>query len=357
MDRLQAMKDFERVVEEGGFAAAARAMDMSPPVVTRMVAELEQHLGTRLLQRTTRKLALTDAGESYLQRVRAILHEIDDAEAAAAASTRDLRGTIRIVAAPVLATNFLAPMVAVWHACYPKLMLDISMDAYASSRVDEFDVTIMVAGEDFDANIVARPLVQGEAIVVASPDYLERRGIPREPQDLIHHDYLPDSSARAPAVRAWPQAAPAVAAGGCARRRSRRTGGVAVRQYRAADACRCGRGGRGCHVAPAGRGAPGPRRTGAHLARLDLFALHDLCGAALGPHAARAHAGVSGLPDRTRAPRHGGKVRPAQLSCANPLMIVPSGSTITCPSGMAKLFWRQASNTVTATALDKLRLR
>ena len=193
MDRLQAMKIFERVVEEGGFAAAARAMDMSPPVVTRMVAELEQHLGTRLLQRTTRKLALTDAGESYLQRVRAILHEIDDAEAAA--STRDLRGTIRIVAAPVLATNFLAPMVAVWHACYPKLMLDISMDAYASSRVDEFDVTIMVAGEDFDANIVARPLVQGEAIVVASPDYLERRGIPREPQDLIHHDYLRDSSA------------------------------------------------------------------------------------------------------------------------------------------------------------------
>ena len=195
MDRLQAMKVFARVVDEGGFAAAARAMDMSPPVVTRMVAELEQHLGTRLLQRTTRKLALTDAGESYLQRVRAILHEIDDAEAAAAASTRDLRGTIRIVAAPVLATNFLAPMVAVWHAYYPKLMLDISMDAYASSRVDEFDVTIMVAGEDFDANIVARPLVQGEAIVVASPDYLERRGIPREPQDLIHHDYLRDSSA------------------------------------------------------------------------------------------------------------------------------------------------------------------
>lgn len=192
MDRLQAMKIFERVVEEGGFAAAARAMDMSPPVVTRMVAELEQHLGTRLLQRTTRKLALTDAGESYLQRVRAILHEIDDAEAAAAASTRDLRGTIRIVAAPVLANNFLAPLVALWHAKHPKLMLDISIDAYASARVDEFDVTIMVANEDFDANIVARPIVRGETIVVASPDYLERRGIPREPQDLLHHEHLRD---------------------------------------------------------------------------------------------------------------------------------------------------------------------
>jgi DNA-binding transcriptional LysR family regulator len=193
MDRLQAMKIFERVVEEGGFAAAARAMDMSPPVVTRMVAELEQHLGTRLLQRTTRKLALTDAGDAYLQRVRTILHEIDDAEAAAAANTRDLRGTIRIVAAPVLATNFLAPMVALWHAEFPKLLLDIDLDAYASARVDEYDVTIMVAGEDFDANIVARPLLKGEAIVVASPDYLERKGIPREPQDLLHHDYLRDS--------------------------------------------------------------------------------------------------------------------------------------------------------------------
>ncbi|CAN7652298.1 LysR family transcriptional regulator [Acidovorax sp. LjRoot38] len=193
MDRLQAMKIFERVVEEGGFAAAARAMDMSPPVVTRMVAELEQHLGTRLLQRTTRKLALTDAGDAYLQRVRTILHEIDDAEAAAAANTRDLRGTIRIVAAPVLATNFLAPMVALWHAEFPKLLLDIDLDAYASARVDEYDVTIMVAGEDFDANIVARPLLKGEAIVVASPDYLERKGIPREPQDLLQHDYLRDS--------------------------------------------------------------------------------------------------------------------------------------------------------------------
>lgn len=193
MDRLQAMKVFERVVEEGGFAAAARAMDMSPPVVTRMVAELEQHLGTRLLQRTTRKLALTDAGDAYLQRVRTILHEIDDAEAAATANTRDLRGTIRIVASPVLATNFLAPMVALWRAEFPKLLLDIDLDAYASARVDEYDVTIMVAGEDFDANIVARALLHGEAIVVASPDYLERKGIPREPQDLLHHDYLRDS--------------------------------------------------------------------------------------------------------------------------------------------------------------------
>jgi DNA-binding transcriptional LysR family regulator len=197
------MRVFQAVVDEGGFAAAARWMELSPPVVTRLVADLEQHLGTRLLQRTTRKLALTEAGEAYLARVRAILHEIEDAEAAAAASTRDLRGTIRIVASPVLATNFLAPLLAQWHALHPRLMLDIDIDAYASGRVDEFDVTFMVAAENFDANIVARPLMQGESIVVAAPIYLARKGLPlpQQPQDLLQHDYLRDSGM---AARAHP---------------------------------------------------------------------------------------------------------------------------------------------------------
>lgn len=193
MDRLQAMKVFARVVDEGGFAAAARAMDMSPPVVTRMVAELEQHLGTRLLQRTTRKLALTDAGDAYLLRVRAILHEIEDAEAAAAASTRELRGTVHVLASPVLATYFLAPLVAQWRARYPRLLLDITTDNFVSSRVDEFDVTFIVVPEGFDGNIVARALFQGEAIVVASPDYLQRMGVPHEPEDLTMHQLLRDS--------------------------------------------------------------------------------------------------------------------------------------------------------------------
>ena len=189
------MRVFQAVVDEGGFAAAARWLELSPPVVTRLVADLEQHLGTRLLQRTTRKLALTEAGDAYLARVRSILHEIEDAEAAATASTRDLRGTIRIVASPVLATNFLAPLLGEWHALHPRLMLDIDIDAYASGRVDEFDVTFMVAAENFDANIVARPLMKGESIVVAAPAYLASKGLPLplQPQDLLQHDYLRDS--------------------------------------------------------------------------------------------------------------------------------------------------------------------
>ena len=194
MDRLQAMRVFARVVDEGGFAAAARALDMSPPVVTRMVADLERHLGTRLLQRTTRKVALTDAGQAYLERVRAILFDIEDAEAHAAASTRELRGSLHVLAPPVLATYFLAPLVAPWRARYPRLLLDIATDNYVAARVDEFDVTFMVVPEDYDGNIVARNLFQGEAVVVASPTYLQRMGMPQTPADLGHHQYLRDSA-------------------------------------------------------------------------------------------------------------------------------------------------------------------
>jgi DNA-binding transcriptional LysR family regulator len=197
MDRLQAMKVFARVVDEGGFAAAARAMDMSPPVVTRMVADLEGHLGTRLLQRTTRKVALTDAGQAYLERVRAILFDLDDAEAQAAASAHELRGSLHILAPPVLATYFLGPRVAPWRARYPRLLLDITTDNNVASHVDEFDVTFMVVPEDFDGNIVARALFKGEAIVVASPAYLQRAGVPQQPGDLTQHQYLRDSGVAA----------------------------------------------------------------------------------------------------------------------------------------------------------------
>lgn len=184
------MRVFQRVVDEGGFAAAARALDMSPAAVTRLFGDLEQHLGARLMQRTTRKLALTEAGEVYLLRVRGILHEIDDAEAAVGASTLELQGTVRVLASPVLASYFLAPIVAQWRQRYPKVALEIAIDPFPQSRVDEFDVTFMAVDEGFDASVVARPLATTEWIVCASPAYLQRAGTPRQPQDLERHDYL-----------------------------------------------------------------------------------------------------------------------------------------------------------------------
>jgi DNA-binding transcriptional LysR family regulator len=190
MDRLLSMRVFQRVIDEGGFAAAARMLDMSPAGVTRLVTDLEQHLGTRLMQRTTRKLALTEAGEAYLMRVRSILAEVDDAEATAASSASELQGMLHILAPPLFANNFLANQISRWISRYPKVTIDLHVDPFPQSRVEEFDATFIIVNEGFDANVVARPVAHTEWIVCASPAYLQRRGTPLQPQDLQRHDYL-----------------------------------------------------------------------------------------------------------------------------------------------------------------------
>lgn len=190
MDRLSSMNVFQHVIDEGGFASAARSLDMSPAGVTRMVAALEEHLGVRLLQRTTRKLALTDAGEAYLLRVRSILHEVEDAESAAAEHTRELQGTLHVLATPVLASYFLSPRIATWHARHPGVLLDLQIDPFPQPRIEEFDVTFLVVDEGFDGDIVARPLATTDWIACASPDYLLRAGTPDAPEQLRGHTYL-----------------------------------------------------------------------------------------------------------------------------------------------------------------------
>lgn len=190
MDRLLSMRVFQKVIDEGGFAAAARVLDMSPAGVTRLVTDLEQHLGTRLIQRTTRRLALTDAGHAYLQRVRSILSEVDDAEAAASQSASELQGVVNIVAPPLFANYFLAPQIPQWLALHPKVAIHLHADPFPQNRVEEFDVAFMVVNEGFDASIVARPLAQTEYVVCASPAYLKRMGTPKAPADLAQHHYL-----------------------------------------------------------------------------------------------------------------------------------------------------------------------
>lgn len=184
------MRVFQKVIDEGGFAAAARVLDMSPAGVTRLVADLEQHLGTRLIQRTTRKLALTEAGQAYLLRVRSILSEVDDAEAAATHSSSELHGVVHVLSTPLFASYFLSIQVTRWLALYPKVALHLHVDPYPQNRVEEFDVTFMVVNEGFDANIVARPIGSTEWIVCASPAYLERHGAPERPEQLQGQAYL-----------------------------------------------------------------------------------------------------------------------------------------------------------------------
>lgn len=204
MDRLTSMRVFLRVADEGGFAAAARALDMSPAVVTRLVADLEEHLGTRLLQRTTRRQSLTDAGEAYLERVRHILQDLDDAHSLVSSHTQELSGTLRVLAPPVLATHVLAPMVASFHQRYPQIQLDIEVASHREPPIEAFDITLMGTDEGYDANIIARKVNTTEAFLVASPAYLARRGTPATPQDLLQHDCLrikPDMGPRSRMLR------------------------------------------------------------------------------------------------------------------------------------------------------------
>jgi len=165
-------------------------MDISPAVITRLVADLEQSLGTRLLHRTTRKLSLTEAGNEYGARLHVILQDIAEAEMAASAHSKELHGTVRLISTPTLATFFLAPNLALWHHRHPRLMLDITVDAQPLRQLEAFDLALIPADEHFDANVVARPLSSRHMILCAAPTYLQRMGIPDQPQALQHHTYL-----------------------------------------------------------------------------------------------------------------------------------------------------------------------
>ncbi len=190
MDRLASMRVFQKVIDEGGFAAAGRAMEMSPAVVTRLVADLEDHLGTRLLHRTTRRVSLTDAGESYLERVRLILQDLDEANALVSSQTSDLAGVLRLLAPPVLATHVLAPLVSGFRQAYPKILLDIEVESHREPPIEDYDITLMGTLASFDANVIARKVLSSVTVLLASPEYLRRRGTPARPEDLARHDCL-----------------------------------------------------------------------------------------------------------------------------------------------------------------------
>ncbi|MFN3303176.1 MAG: LysR substrate-binding domain-containing protein [Roseateles sp.] len=190
MDQLRAIKVFVRVIDEGSFAAAARALDLAPAVVTRLVAELEEHLGTRLLNRTTRRLALTEIGEAYLERARRILADVDEAAALAASATQEVRGLLRILCPPAIAVHQLAKHLPRFRDAYPLVTLEITSPGPVETVDDGYDLTILTSREPLDGEFVARRLARSEVVMVASPDYLDRRGRPQHPAELKSHDAL-----------------------------------------------------------------------------------------------------------------------------------------------------------------------
>ena len=191
MDRLHSMRVFSRVIEQASFAGAARELNLSPAVVTRLVADLEEHLGSRLINRTTRRLALTDTGELYLERVRHILTEVDEAEALATAATAEPRGHLRLLCPPAFAVHQIAKHLPRFRAMHPRVTLELSAPGPVETVDENFDVSILMQGRRaLEGGFVARRLARSEVILCASPEYLERHGRPEHPKALEQHQNM-----------------------------------------------------------------------------------------------------------------------------------------------------------------------
>ena len=187
MDRLRAFEVFVTVVQKGGFARAADALDTSPANVTRYVNELETHLGTRLLNRTSRKLSLTESGETLYSRCTAILEDVAETEGLLTSSSAEPRGRLRINAPVSFGVLHLAPLWPQFMQRYPDIELDIALIDRVVDIVDEgFDLAIRIsrAGSHEHA---ARKLATSKNVLCASPDYLRRCGHPVAPGDLLDH--------------------------------------------------------------------------------------------------------------------------------------------------------------------------
>ena len=188
MDQLRAMRVFVRAVDEGSLAGAGRALDLAPAGVTRILAELEAHLNARLLHRTTRRLALTEAGERYLLSARRLLAELDEADAEAGASSTEARGTLRVMAPPAFAVHQLAPLLPLLQQRHPQLRLEMSAAGAVEGVDAHHDVSIVSLGaQPLQGDFIARPLAASTFVLCATPAYLARAGCPVEPEQLLGH--------------------------------------------------------------------------------------------------------------------------------------------------------------------------
>ena len=187
MDRLRAMEVFVEIVRRNGFAKAAETLDTSPANVTRYLNDLEAHLGTRLLNRSSRRMSLTESGEALYERARAILEDVAEAEAVSSMATLHPRGTLRINAPLSFGVLHLAPLWPRFLARYPDIELDVALSDRVVDIVEEgYDMAIRISRVAANTH-AARKLATSRNIVCASPDYLKKHGMPKVPGDLQDH--------------------------------------------------------------------------------------------------------------------------------------------------------------------------
>jgi DNA-binding transcriptional LysR family regulator len=193
VDDLQSMAVFASVVDEGSFTAAARALDTTTSAVSKRVARLEERLGVRLFERTTRALAPTEAALVFHERCARILRDIDEAELAVTDIGGAPRGTLRVTALSIFAENLLGPCLGAFAAEYPDLRVELDLSDRRANLIEEgYDVGLraMELGAAPDSSLIARKLAAVDRLVCGAPSYLARRGVPGSIDDLADHDCL-----------------------------------------------------------------------------------------------------------------------------------------------------------------------
>ncbi len=191
MDILNAMSVYVAVVDHGSLVRAAETLGTSAAAVSRQIAALEDHVGARLLNRTTRRLSVTDAGQDYAQRARQILSDVAEAEAAAGEGAARPTGVLRVSAPLSYGVNRMSRWLPEFMASHPRLRLDLDLtDRHVDLATDGVDVAVRIALRPAATNVIARRINSVHSITCAAPEYLARRGCPQVPADLAQHDTL-----------------------------------------------------------------------------------------------------------------------------------------------------------------------
>ena len=190
MDKLTSMTVFVRVAKAGSFAAGARELGISRAMATKHIMQLEGTLGSRLFNRTTRSLNLTDVGASYFERCQQVLQDIDEMEAAITHLQSEPRGVLKISAPPVIGATHITRAAVEFLKIHADLKIDIILQGSPGDLIDEgIDIAIFL-GPLEDTSMVARKLAVSQLVLCASPDYLAKHGTPKSPEDLANHSCL-----------------------------------------------------------------------------------------------------------------------------------------------------------------------
>jgi DNA-binding transcriptional LysR family regulator len=191
MDTLLSMKVFRQVVESGSFVGAAERLSLSTAMTSKRLMLLEKHLGTRLLNRSSRSLSLTEPGRLFFERCKVILDEVEEVELAVGSVSGVPRGTLRVTAPSWAASRQVVDSVASYRRRYPEVVVDLSFEDRFVDLIEEgYDLAIRATTDQPPAGLIARPLRPVPFVIAASKEYVQRCGIPRSPEDLAKHDSI-----------------------------------------------------------------------------------------------------------------------------------------------------------------------